>query len=132
MLGSHWDVPEFILHVFFYNNALPACVDDELQNFLEGCVPHLANAIRNVVVHRLATRMWEVVDSFPAAVKFWDQAQWRVDKQAAGLVHQCHTAWGQVFLEFFPDDRRVFQGWRQVVWKYESFGAFVFQLYPES
>ena len=92
MLGSHWDVPECILHVSLHNNAMPARVDDQLQNFLEACVPHLANAIRNVVVHRLAMRMWGMVDSSSALVMFRDQAQWRADKRAAVLVHQCHTA----------------------------------------
>ncbi len=70
MLGSHWDVLECIFHVSLNNNKVSARVDDQLQNFLEACVPHLANAIRNVVIHRLAMRVWEVVDSSPAPVMF--------------------------------------------------------------
>ncbi len=57
MLGSHWDVSECILQVSLHNNVVPARVDDQLQNFLEACVPHLANAIWNVVVHRLVMRV---------------------------------------------------------------------------
>ncbi len=51
MFGSHWDVPECILHISLHNNALAAPVDDQLQNFLEWYLPHLANAIRNVIIH---------------------------------------------------------------------------------
>ncbi len=57
MLGGHWDVPECILHVSLHNNAVPTRGDDQLQNFLEAYVSHLANAIRNIVVHQLAMRV---------------------------------------------------------------------------
>ncbi len=57
MLESHWDVLECIVHVALHYNAVPARVDDQLQNLLEACVPHLAIAIRNLVVHQLAIRV---------------------------------------------------------------------------
>ncbi len=92
MLRSHLDVSECIFHVSLHNNEVPTRVDDQLQDFLEACVPHLANAIRNLVVHRLAMRVWEVVDSSRAPVMFRDQVQLGDDKRAAGLVHRCHTS----------------------------------------